>query len=593
MQSATLPGTRIFFALLLCIVAYGYVFPYFPRLNNPNENVRVYMTAAMVEEGTYEISGPRQRWGWTNDAAAKDGKYYSVKAPGTSFLGYPGYWFLHRWRFAAGREVTLTEAVWVCRVTASILPTVLFMLLFYGWISKQTGSPIVRDSAFLSIAMGSMLYAYGLLFVSHTASAACAMGGFMLTQLARSDGGFTKKGAWFTGLLVASTTFFEYPGFVASVLLTIYAITAFRTPAHWVLFGVGALIPTLAVMHFHYSAFGNPLTPGHVYMENPWFRDAHEQGFYGATQFHPDAIVTMFVDLGSGLLPMTPILIFAVLGFPRLLLDRESRVDAVFALLVTVGTVVLIAYMNNWRGGWTVGPRYLALTVPFLLWGAVVGLDWLHEHFPTITEIIALACAAVAMIASGIPSLYYPHVPPEISRPLPELFLPLITYDFAPTNLGEYGDYFGTLSMAPMALLFVIALVWAWTAEASWKHIFFVPLAGALLLPHFITPKDAPSSKSYVARITRKWDPPQHDKPAILAQDLMAHGGDAAKVEKLAVMYEALGRTKEAKLTREGFEQFKTPTDLEQFVRDIDETLDRAQPPPKKKRGRVTKAKPR
>ena len=36
-------------ALALCAFAYLYVFPYQAQLNNPNENVRFYMTAAIVE----------------------------------------------------------------------------------------------------------------------------------------------------------------------------------------------------------------------------------------------------------------------------------------------------------------------------------------------------------------------------------------------------------------------------------------------------------------------------------------------------------------------------------------------------------------
>ena len=70
----------------LCVFAYLYVFPYQSSLNNPNENVRLYMTAALVEEGRYEIDALRERWGYVNDAAVHDGHHYSGKAPGSRFI---------------------------------------------------------------------------------------------------------------------------------------------------------------------------------------------------------------------------------------------------------------------------------------------------------------------------------------------------------------------------------------------------------------------------------------------------------------------------------------------------------------------------
>ena len=42
-------------AWLLVTLAYLYVFPYYERINNPNENVRVYMTMAVVEDHSFQI----------------------------------------------------------------------------------------------------------------------------------------------------------------------------------------------------------------------------------------------------------------------------------------------------------------------------------------------------------------------------------------------------------------------------------------------------------------------------------------------------------------------------------------------------------
>ncbi|MBM4321215.1 MAG: hypothetical protein FJ125_15005, partial [Deltaproteobacteria bacterium] len=67
--------------LLLCLTLLWF-FPYQEHLNNPNENVRIYLTRALVEHGTVAIGWRVQQgrrlvdrgsvtgeWGWVNDKA--------------------------------------------------------------------------------------------------------------------------------------------------------------------------------------------------------------------------------------------------------------------------------------------------------------------------------------------------------------------------------------------------------------------------------------------------------------------------------------------------------------------------------------------
>ncbi len=148
---------RTLAALALCAVAYLYVVPYQPRINNPNENVRLYMTAALAEQGTYVIDDYRARWGWVNDCAVRDGHAYSVKAPATSFLGVPAYWLYLRWLEATGGAFDRAVALWLCRVSASILPWLAFLGVFHRWLGRHTSSPLVRDAVFASDARGAGL----------------------------------------------------------------------------------------------------------------------------------------------------------------------------------------------------------------------------------------------------------------------------------------------------------------------------------------------------------------------------------------------------------------------------------------------------
>ena len=62
---ASTRASRTFAVMAICTIAYLYPYPFQREINNPNENVRFYMTAAIAEEGTYAIDSMRGRWGWT------------------------------------------------------------------------------------------------------------------------------------------------------------------------------------------------------------------------------------------------------------------------------------------------------------------------------------------------------------------------------------------------------------------------------------------------------------------------------------------------------------------------------------------------
>lgn len=61
------PSRCVALCLALAGVVILSVFPYLAAVNNPNENVRTYMTMALVEDGTLRIDRMVQRHGWIND----------------------------------------------------------------------------------------------------------------------------------------------------------------------------------------------------------------------------------------------------------------------------------------------------------------------------------------------------------------------------------------------------------------------------------------------------------------------------------------------------------------------------------------------
>ncbi len=539
----------------LCAAAYLLVFPYYPEINNPNENVRLYMTAAIAEDGTYVIDELRARWGWVNDCAVREGHAYSVKAPATSFLGVPGYWVYYQLTQRTGLAFDRTVALAICRVTASILPWLLFLFFFHRFLGRHTSSPLVRDAVFVSLALGSCLYGYGILFMSHTLSAAAAFGAFMLLFDAAHARRISRGRAFLAGLLAAMVTLLEYPGLVASLALTLYALFALRPIARFGFYTLGGLIPTAAMMHFQWRCFGSPFSPGHLYVESDFLRGRHEEGFFGAVGVQWEALYGLLVHPGAGLLPLTPILVFAIYGLWVLVRRPLSRRDGLTCLALLGLTTLGIAVMNNWRGGWTIGPRYLVVAYPFLGWAALFGLEPVVRRAPRLAAALAVGCTIVGLVLSGVPSAYYPHYPIPVDRPLSQVVSVLVADGFAPfTVLNRFGVY-GGASMLPLALVFVLAiggLLWVGRAHR-------VRLSGllggllvalALIVPLSIDPApDDPEVRDAVALITRTWSPRGHDRAARLEAQLRA-APEADGYLELAEVYEGEGRLREAQRAR-------------------------------------------
>ncbi len=545
----------------LCAFAYVYVFPYQSTLNNPNENVRFYMTAALVESRSYAIDAQRERWGWVNDAAVHGGHVYSVKAPGTSFLGVPGYALYLGVTKLLGRAYDRTEALWVCRFTGAIVPTLLGVWFFMAFTHRRGFALSLRLCAAISAWLGSLLYGYGMLFVSHTLSAVVAFAGFaFLYEVERGARTATPlTAAWF-GLLAAATTWFEYPGLVASCVLLGYALfvlRSWRLRAAWL---IGSVPPALIMMHFQYRAFGSPFTPGHLFVESEAFRAAHEQGLYGAVGVSPAALYGLLLDPGAGLFPLTPLLWLALPGLWLQLRERSQRAAAISSSALFVLSCLAIAAMNNWRGGWTVGPRYLAVCVPFLAFPALDALQRLARRAPLLAAGLGLGTAAASLIGSGIPSAYYPHLPPELTRPLPQLFSVLIAHDFAPPNFGNWLGVWGTASMLPLYACALAALgvcvLAALRAEPSRLQgvAAIVGIAGVTLavclVPLYWRPSSEPGVAKAVSFVTNRFQPSGHDRAARLRAQLSAAGpsADGELWKALEDTYRAEGREHEAKL---------------------------------------------
>jgi len=458
----------LFFAGLALLLAYS--FPHFEAIRSANELPRIYLTQAMVEEGTFAIDSGVERWGKTADVSPAHGRLYSNKAPGSSMLAIPGYVALKGVTAAAGRAPTLAEMLWVARLTTGVLPTLGFAWLLFGFLRRFAPRPETRRLVVGAYVLGTMAMTYSVLFIAHQLSAVCIGSAYVLAVWVVDD---DRDLRWMlaAGLAAGAAPLVDYQAAVAGVPVALYvAYRLWRQPkrlalaAGWA--GLGAALPVALLLFYHWRAFGSPWTTGYAASET--FAHFHQKGFLGLDHFRIEALIGSTLAPDNGLLVFSPFLLWAIPGWATMVGTRGLRGHAIVTVAVVAIYVAFISSLIFWRGGWQLGPRYITAMLPFALvpvaaWsGRVDSRWWLRGLF--------LATVFVSIFVYGLSCAEYPHFPEKFKNPLYEVTLRLLRDGHAPYNAGWLVGLRGTASLLPYLLgLLAMAACLAVPERRKWR----------------------------------------------------------------------------------------------------------------------------
>lgn len=473
-RSAPAHSRHVKLFLFLCALPMLGVFPYLGPVNNPNENVRTYMTMALVERGTLRIDEMVRTFGWVNDMARVPepggGAYFaSVKAPATSIAGVPAYWLYSRvigpmfgkhfpTEKTPGPEriVWLRNSTWACRLLAVQIPCFLFLVFFERYLRAFTSDRVLRLSAVAAACLGTNYLAYTHMFASHAVFAIAAFGAFAICEreLVRSRGEARDRRlsrAFLAGFFTSWCVSLEYHALPLAVVLTLWALYTFYRPTRLLAFGAGGSINAAMVMLFQWRAFGSPFTPGHKMVENQAFAAEHHQGLFGIVLPKLDSIAALAYDRGFGFFGTSPFMSLGLFAIPFVVLAtgshgspterRVRRRGAIVWLLAMVALVCANAGFLHWRGGWTVGPRYLGAAPPFFAFGAVVALERMIGRNRMRRGFLGGTAAGLALasvLSIGTVGIVYDTLPESVSRPFAQFSLPMIWTGFVPHHVGEW-----------------------------------------------------------------------------------------------------------------------------------------------------------
>ena len=445
--------------LIAIAAAYLYVFPYFPKIHSANELPRLYLVQAMAEEGTFAIDRGVARWGATADVSPWEGHYYSNKAPGSSMLVVPAYAAV---RVTLG-EPSLPATMWLCRVIAGVLPMLLFLALLDRFLARWAEAA-PRRLVLVAYALGSMAMTYSILYISHQLAAVC-LGSAWILALDHAAGRRPLRAMAAAGFLAGASVLVEYqaafalPPLAAHVLFQLHALPR---RDRWRALGAAALpaaLPIAALLAYHQACFGSPLRTG--YDASQTFAEFHQQGFLGITELRWAAFYGSTLRPDNGLFTLAPWWLLAIPG--GILLWRRRERDVVLACgAIAVIYLLFISSINFWRGGWTVGPRYITVMLPFLLplvAAAVSAATSARRR--TLALGTAAGLIAVGVIVYTSSSATFPHWPDRYRAPLHEVTFRLLADGLAAPSLGSWLGLPVLAGAVPYFLLVAALLAWA------------------------------------------------------------------------------------------------------------------------------------
>jgi len=501
-------------AWLLVVVATLIVSPYYERLNNPNENVRVWATRAIVEHHVLDIDAVSREWGWVNDKAKTDRHLYSSKAPGVSFLGVPVLFVQTKLRALMGWAApNKHQATFWLRVFSVKLPMAVFLWAFARYVERKTGSALARDLLVIALGLGTLLYPYGGMFVGHALAAAAAFSAFMLLDRdeeapSRLSTGWALASA---GALAGLSVILEYQAILVAVALAGYALLRYRSRV--LSFVAGTVPPAIALGAYHTALFGRPWAFPYGYIEHPAYVAAHRAGFHGLSLPNLTTVPNFLFSPAYGLFAFSPVLALGAAGVVFLLL-RGPRREAVLVTAVCLCMFIFLAGMSNWRAGWCVGPRYIAVVAPFLLVPLIELWPRVTERWWASAAIVGLTVPSV--ILNVVSGALYPHYPEQFDNPVFDLAFPLLGAGYVPYGLGWALGLPGPWAMAPLALVVLAALALVAVGNESRPgragvHLAIaIGIAAAFLVPLSATGRTPRADETHASEMVRAlWDPPR------------------------------------------------------------------------------------
>jgi hypothetical protein len=396
-----------------------------PGFTTANESIRLLFVASVVEHHTIALDQVSVRYGSHNvDRAERGGHIYLDKPPGGPLLGLPGYLLWTRVLAASAPRPPpppLDGVVYAMTVSACLLPA-LAGLLALAWAARRTGASAVAAAALLlGCLCATPLGLYATQLFGHAPAAAALAGAFALAVASPEP-----RRLALAGLLGALAVTCEYTAAPTAGALLIYVLHRARLRGA-LAFAAGALPLAIALGLYHTAAFGHPLATGYAWKANPEFVQHHAHGLFGITLPGAAGLFGVTFSRERGLFFLSPWLLLAIPGLFALWRRPDGRALALLCGFAALFPVLLIAATPYWQGGDCVGPRYLAIAIPFLGWAALAAPSAsAHPAWRRGIRVVGGGLAGLSVLQLWFAFATFPFYPPDVPDPVYTVSLPLL-----------------------------------------------------------------------------------------------------------------------------------------------------------------------
>jgi hypothetical protein len=436
---------------------------YFVQGVGMNQNSRFDLLRAIVEGHTLSIDAYE---GNTMDKSARDGHFYSDKAPGLSFASVP----VEELRDAAGWPGDDRPALAIHVLTVAVIglsSAVAAVLLFLTLLRMG----IARLAAALAVTgwlVGTHAFGYATLYYAHQFAAALLVASFCLIHACK-DAPSSSGARWrlaMAGALAGWAAISEYPAAIAAAMIFVYGVVALGAAEpplvalrRIVPFVLAALPPIALLMAYDARCFGGPFRLGYGSLAND-FHDTMATGF-GLTGPKLHVLGEILWSEWRGLFWLSPFLVLAFPGAALLARRAGTRLEAWLAVGISVFFLLFNASYEVWYGGASMGPRHVVPMLPFtvlLCAGTLDALGRVRAPLGTMARVVACALlvtsvAVCTMTVAVMPELLEQrHIrSPGPGVDPPDMRYPLRTFVFPSFRRGYLGVK-GTLPNGQMGI---------------------------------------------------------------------------------------------------------------------------------------------
>jgi hypothetical protein len=298
------------------------------------------------------------------------GSYYNVFAPGLAFLSLPfaaGGIYLGG-LFGISNGPVLTDELFLSLAAA------LSGFLMHNICMFYTKNKLACLLTSLTFCLATSVWPFAVSIFPHDASLLFSMVAvYLVLKYTRSFRAMQIRLLVLAGLSLGVATLVEYAAALFVVPLTAYLVIRSKrengfTPFPRLSFGHEAILFFLGAyaligiglnLCYNYLLFMDPLTfPQQLYSDGLHF-------FFGSpTIYH---VLYNLISPYRGLFLLSPILLLGVYGMYRMMAVRETRLDASLFLSLFLAVLFYYSSWQGWDGGWSYGPRFLVLGLPYLV----------------------------------------------------------------------------------------------------------------------------------------------------------------------------------------------------------------------------------